>query len=269
VSELPPSPVTFELPIDRHLAVAVEQFMRSVTVPILADRSGEQLAHLGTGTLFDVSGKMFLVTAKHIFDGEDLDKIAIPESPRESKVHTLGSRAIFSLDDSSDREFDIVVSRLDVDAICNSIRANWRCLSFADTSTADEHGRFVICGYPSALITERTKSGYADLVATALIFYTNRIPVPNGAQAPVDERIDLFFRHEKESKSLTGESITSPKFQGISGASVWQTFPTPAGSIWTPQSALKVVGIQSGARHGDYLRAKSWDYVRETIRRAE
>jgi hypothetical protein len=262
-------PISAEAPLDPHLAQAVGQFLRPVTVPILVEREGDQLALLGTGTFFEYSGKIYLVTAKHVFNGEDLSKVAIPEGPKLRTVHILGDHEIYSPRDTRTAELDISVLRLDSKKIIDIVRSHWGCLTGEDTTAAQAEGQFVICGYPSALVVPEEKNDRIDFVSTLLIYYTNRIAVPAEAEPPVDPQVDLFFNHGPEGKTINSEPLVSPKFQGVSGASVWQIFPTAAGTIWTPRRALKVVGIQSGARHGAYLRAKSWDYVRATIRGAE
>jgi hypothetical protein len=51
---------------------AVERFAGTVTVPVLYEHKPDQVDQLGTGTFFDVTGRLLFVTAWHIFEANAL-----------------------------------------------------------------------------------------------------------------------------------------------------------------------------------------------------
>lgn len=40
-------------------------------------------------------------------------------------------------------------------------------------------------------------------------------------------------------------------------------------SVWTPESALQIIGIQSSFRKGQFIRAKSWEFVMAILRKID
>lgn len=250
--------------LDQHVADAVSRFMQRLALPILIER-GTRQELIGTGTLFDISGRIIIVTAKHIFVGEDLRAVAIPARPEGPKTDYIGGHRLIVHREKDGHSPDVCIIEVENETLARHIVNTWTVLKLEDTAEASADGRFVVCGFPSQLIEPIGASNSANLLGTLLAFYTNRIPPPSNALAPVNPELDLFFNHEGKVKLISGAPSDSPRFQGVSGASIWQILPAPQGSFWTPQSSLKVVGIQSTARHGDYLRGENWLHVRSLI----
>jgi hypothetical protein len=121
---------------------AVEQFTKQVTVPVLYD--GEEFDQIGTGTLFTLDDRLFLVTAAHLFDGADPANFSIP-NPTTTKLHTLGPYHLFRPKDDA---VDIaVLELLDKDTIEHA-RAGWRSLTLENIGIPSRDGLFALCGYP-------------------------------------------------------------------------------------------------------------------------
>ena len=78
---------------DKH--DAVDQFMRKVTVPIFCD-TPNGVDHIGTGTLFEIGDRYFLVTARHNFDNQEAKHFAIPNNPTDSDLHSLAASIYIS-----------------------------------------------------------------------------------------------------------------------------------------------------------------------------
>jgi hypothetical protein len=252
--------------LDQPVSQAHEEFLRLLTVPVLINREDGPVI-LGTGTLFEIETKIFLVTAKHIFDDEDCAKVAIPASPNDRTIAYLNDHKRYVPNDGDARELDICAIELRHAPLVDYVRGHWTCLTLDDTTTPASEGRFIVCGYPSALSSHKANGLDIDVVTKILAFYTNRIPAPPNAEPPVDDAIDIFLRHGSVNRSVDGEPTSSPRFHGVSGASIWQTLPK-SGGFWTPRSTLKVAGIQNANRYGEYLRATSWDSVGVLLRQA-
>lgn len=120
------------------------------------------------------------------------------------------------------------------------------------------------------LPSERAKP-FGSLIAGSLVTaYTERLPeVPEGAAIPVNSDLDLFFNYDVEALDVEGNPIATPHLRGTSGASVWAYREPEDMRVWSPESCLKIVGVQSSFLRGRYFRAKSWAAVMETMRQID
>ena len=76
--------------VDPNIMIAINEFTKQLTVPILYDNP-TILDQRGTGTLFTIAQRYFLVTASHLFDGKDLARFVIPSNPIwDPNPYTLG-----------------------------------------------------------------------------------------------------------------------------------------------------------------------------------
>jgi len=252
-------------PLDNEVRDALGAFMASVTVPILYDCETKGVHQVGTGTLFTLDGRLFLVTAAHLFDGLDperLGRFAIP-CRRTTQPWSLGS---YNLLKPKQSEFDVAVLELREDATIERAKASWRALVLANTATALLSGLFILCGFPK--VRER-RSGNT-ISGDRMTVFTARIPVPEAAEQPVHAALDLFFAYDEQSiDAIKKAPIPSLPLQGCSGASIWQYQAPSAGALWTPERCLKIVGVQSAYLPHQYFRAKSWAAVLEIMRQTD
>jgi hypothetical protein len=80
--------------IKEHEKEAIHSFLIHATLPILGivkveDRLEEAL--IGTGTLFKIIGRRFIVTANHTMDSFPIGDWLLPEGPREGRTRPLAS----------------------------------------------------------------------------------------------------------------------------------------------------------------------------------
>ena len=245
-------------------AEAIERFALHVTVPIfleVADSGGL----LATGTLFKVAGRSFLITARHIFDRvPDLTKLAYPENPLRGGLFTLGS---FTILRPNEAHIDVAAIELKSVETIMRLEANWQFLSLANVAAASVNtgeGAFFVSGYPESL-TKNEDGWTKGKLVTA---YTQRLAaVPAEAKQPVIPAIDLFFDYSREATSVTGKVIKTPELPGVSGASIWEL--RPVSGVWAPETATRVIGIQSAYFHSKYIRAKSWWAVAKVFDQAD
>lgn len=93
--------------IKEHQAWALDDFGFRVAVPLYC-AIGEDADHLATGTFVAVGEKCILLTAQHILDQCEAERIAIATSPEGSGLQTLGNLLIHRPIDLPGTEIDIV-----------------------------------------------------------------------------------------------------------------------------------------------------------------
>lgn len=235
-------------------ALAIEQFILNVTIPIFVETEGRAKLH-ATGTLFEIAGRQFIITARHIFeDLPDLTKMAFPENPRKGKLYTLGS---FRIAKPKQEHIDIAVMELQSEETIAKLKANWKFLRMENVelpSTASFDGVFFLSGYPTSL----TKIATDEVQSMIVTAYTQRISYDQiGEKYNANPELDLFFEYGHTATSITGEEIETPELRGLSGASVWEYKPNTS-TIWAPESNTRVVGVQSHYLHSKCFLAKNW-----------
>lgn len=252
------------MPVTRIEAEAIERFALHVTVPIFLE-VGDSGGLLATGTLFKIDGRSFLITARHIFDEvPDLTMLAYPENPLRGGLYTLGS---FTVLKPNEAYIDVAAVELKSPETIENLETNWQFLSLANVAAPSQvagDGAFFVSGYPESL-TKKDAGWTKGRLVTA---YTQRLPsVPAEAKEPVVPQLDLFFEYSREATSVSGEPIQTPELPGVSGASIWELRPVPG--VWAPESATRIVGIQSSYVHSKYIRGKSWWAVAKVLEQAD
>jgi hypothetical protein len=244
---------------DRQIMRAVERFAGTVTVPVLHEHKPDQVDQIGTGTLFDVEGRLLFVTAGHIFDEINPQDMVIP-STKTKELHGIGPYELFRPDIE---DIDIAVIELKHAPAIERARDGWRVLSLADTAEPSEEGHFILAGYPS----ERGTRVGGLLGGSLLTLHTERLAqLPRSVVTSASSDLDLFFRYEQEAETIDGKTMAVPKLPGCSGASMWEYREPPDMRFWNAEQCLHIVGVQSSYfdKKG-YFRVKRWSYVRAMI----
>lgn len=238
-----------QLPIPRREADAIQHFVADATLPILARN---QTSIWGTATLFNVVNRYFIVTAAHVLEVCSEDNWVFPTNRQRSPVlppigRTRRLPAIIS---------DVAVIEIVEASSIDTLRRGWRFLTF-DNVVLDPVGTvYFLAGYPQSIAVSTD-----DLVAGHLLTaFFKPISVPDYAEGPVEPAYDRFFIHSAVATGWDGGRLDSPRLQGVSGGSVWHCQPHEGG-IWLPERACRIFAVQSSARHGEYVRAKSWKAV--------
>jgi hypothetical protein len=253
-----------EPPIKPEIMRALGAFAASVAAPIVYDHEQNGGDQVGTGTLFTVDGRFFLVTAAHLFKFRGCD-------PGRFAIAGANTPLLWSIGRSNllipkDETFDVAVVELLEEATIERAKASWRILTLANTGPASSEGVFILCGFPS----ERAVRAGNLIRGSRIIAFTQRMTeAPADAEQPVHSALDLFFHYDSEGTQITGTEIATPKLGGCSGASIWE-YREPQGSpVWTPEQCLKIVGVQSAWLKGKYFRANSWAAVLEILRQTD
>lgn len=239
--------------------VALFHYAKTVSVPLVrfANDSFDHVAGIGTGSLYEKNERLFLVTARHVMDADNAHLFSIPQVHTGGKMFTLGDVNILRPDDKS---IDILVVEI-LDASHRvALKSGWTCLSQSDLSECPTDGDFYLFGFPFENLNIHANGVQSQPLA---LFTKRHAGIPMDAmdqREPVYSDVDLFFHHKKSGINLDGRSFNLPRLGGMSGCSVW-SYINPTDALWTPQSALKVVGVQSGFIENSYIRAKSWKWV--------
>ncbi len=124
---------------------AIQAFAANSVIQIFA----AGLVPLGTGTLFEVGERAFIVCARHLFDDMDgglLQSIAVPEGPRGAIVE-IAPVELFR-PSYGERHLDIALIELKDPDVIALLKRSWRFLSLSDVAEAPSSGQFVLSAYP-------------------------------------------------------------------------------------------------------------------------
>lgn len=255
-----------DFPFDGLERVALQEFMFRRTLPMFGTRGGRDVI-AGTGSLLSVGKLIFVVTASHVLDSIDHGSLAIPDGRLQAAVWPLREGTIFRLRSTTgDADFDVAVVHVRDDASIQRLRGAWGCLELSNIGRVPPPGTAcLISGFPeelSAVTLEEQTGGYV-MFATKIV-----AEPPRNAESPVHPEVDIFLEMGARGQDLrTGNVEEPPRLPGVSGASVWAYSPPGKEDVWSVESCLKVIGIQSGARHKSYIRAKSWQPIYEALKR--
>lgn len=250
--------------IKDHQRQALDTFGFRAAVPLFR-ANGEDADHLATGTFIAVAGKRILLTARHILDTCKPEDVAIATSPEGSSLRTLGNLVVHRPIDLHDSEIDIVgIEVLDQETI-NIIETGWRVIDMEIGDEANASGEVVLIGYPSATLSKMDMriTGRPSGIITALM---QNAPV--NSTPPVNPTLDLFLELPREAIIAGGLIVDIPHIGGMSGCAIWQLREPAEEELWLPDRALRLIGIQSSARPGNYFRGKRWAYIRNLLEQA-
>jgi len=237
----------------------VEQFMRSVTIPILYAHKDATYSVAG-GTLFTINGRYFVVTVRHLFDDLQPEHLAYPENRVKAQISTLGVSTIYKL---ATPEVDVAVVELRDEVTIKNLKAGWQFLTLDSVAPPSKNGLFALMGYPSKMSPQKGEW----VVASGVVVYSLRMEAPEDV-TDANHETDLFFQYGKTLFRDGTDEIDAPELQGTSGSSVWELVDNPGG-LWVPGKMVKVVGVQSAYKRGSYFRVVSWGSVAHLFRQID
>lgn len=236
---------------------AVRLTLNRCTVPVV-ETDGKQSAVLCTATPFEIGGRRLLVTAGH----------AIPALERAGRLGTPGDRGIYYWTPTARIWHAIDTAPYDVGIIEFESEEGWAPIKQRFTPlTLDnvyagqrENGRFVIAGFPAAAVDATLRSQVENPLLLGTDLYT-------GSDAQATRGIDFLLGYPDALYDQSWRPQPVPRLQGMSGASVWvlTTENRTAGGVWSPESTVKIAGIQVSAAHGRFLRVVNWAAVGRCI----
>ncbi len=209
-------------------------------LPVRAERGGN-LVQCGTGILFRVADKSFLVTARHVAEIELREGFSLfmARNADDPSPIRIAGRFVCGLGAE-----DVAVVELN-DAVVKSLGSR-RFLGFHDVEAVAylaPEGWYYVFGYPSCW-AEPKQIQERYLVYASVLY---RGPTDSWDDFDTNNHI-VFEMYGKEcNRRFDGEAAEHPQsLAGISGSGIWCTHITPndAGS-WCVDRA-RIVGIQTG-----------------------
>lgn len=247
-------------PALRNLMSALETHLSRVVVPILQDYPIKGLDQTGTGTLLEHGDRLYLLTARHTFDGVPAEQIKVPDNPYGPGLVALWPFEIIESEDDVD---DVIVLKLNKDCT-KRLRSAWTTIPLAQCADMDldEDHALAVAGYPS-------KAGVRDgnmIGGTFVVSYTDiMVEAPVGAEGPLRPTFDMFLRYEATGTRSDDIVMASPRMGGVSGAAIWDIKLPDVDSMWAPSTCLRLVGVQTDTKHFEYLRGLNWRIIRERL----
>ena len=252
--------------LDQNIVDAVLAFARNVTVPIFRLNSSG-CDHIGTGSFFRIRNRYFLVTAAHVVEGFESDEIAVPSAnKRNAQIQRVGGSSLYKPPQSESNLLDLAVLEIIEPSTISAIRSGWQMLGLENVGETENSEFFVSIGYPSEIAKLNGKKFQFNILG---IISKHLESVPENAALPVDPRIDMFFELSNSSFDIKGNPVTPPPLQGASGCSIWAISGEKDTKIWLPSNAMRIVGIQSSAANGNFIRGKNWFYLRKIFERID
>jgi hypothetical protein len=240
---------------------AIKAFLVRSTVPLIFeadDVSGVQ----GSGCLFDLDGCLFFVTAGHVLKDVDPQKLGVPFRIYGSEIFTLGTGLVGW---SQIEAFDIAAYRVDDKDTAIALRESFLVLGPANVGAPlPDSDHYVVVGYPGETVKKNGRElRPSDLTQLHTSSYWGDVIGPRGEH-------DLFLKLRRHSHSLWGQVTVVPDLRGLSGGPVWQVCESTT-SIWTPESALRLVGLQVSCDPGGarYMRILRWEVVEAVLRKLD
>jgi hypothetical protein len=249
-----------------HERSAVHKFLIQVTLPIIIEEDG-QFGIAGTGTLFKIADRHFLISAAHILDSYGPEEWAFGTTPGRGLIKTFGQAEFVRTKDPS---ADICIAELKSPQAIDDLEKGWRFLTLDNVWLPDlSSDAALLCGFPSA----KARFDGKDLNGRLLLCRSNLLPTPPDIKdsEPITKGLDFFIGFENPVNEITGENVATLDIEGVSGSSLWAYRRTgwDNRAVWSPEHVLKVIGIQSAYMKKEYLRGKSWGVILKMLTEIE
>jgi len=247
--------------INEHQRQALNEFGFRAAVPLFC-ALGEDADHLATGTFIGVGEKCFLLTARPILDECEAEHIAIATSPEGSGLRTLGNLLIHKPIDQPGTEINIVGIEIQDEKTIDIVEAGWRMVDMGIGDEANDSDEVVLIGYPSATL-DKANIRITGRPASIIIALVQEIP--SDATPPINPTLHLFLELPREAIDPAGEIVDIAPIGRMCGCAIWQLRELADDELWSPDRALRLVGVQTSARSGSYFRGKRWTYVHNLL----
>ncbi len=239
------------MPASRPELAALEHYLAEAAVPIFYDLNGDQPEARGTGALLDLGDRLLLVTAAHVMESRDIMKFSSPWNRKTGEGATWGDAGLL-LPRSSDTH-DVAIVELQFPATVEAFRKNYRCLTLDRIGMPTLGATHVLAGYPAEL----TKATADRVDQSPFAYFSAMLPELPPEAKNLNPTWDCFFALESEGDMLSGDPCDTPDLRGVSGCVVWELSACD-GPLWTPQTALKAIGVQFSAKRDAWFRASNW-----------
>lgn len=245
--------------LSREQLRSIEQYLARTVFPIVSEvEEGTKLC--GSGCFYRSEDDTFLVSAAHVFDGIDFDNSGIPEEPAtDCRIMSFDSLDIYRPDDPA---LDVAILKLREGVFREEVAPRWNILAAEQVQSEwqAKDAEYLLAGHPIANVA---LVGNKIVPQSHFQLYTQHYAGNvDGGRTPVD----FFMRHSRTVNNAADESVELFPLEGASGSPVW-LLSEPEDGVWTPQKQLHLCGVQISYKANHYIRAQSWVFVDEMIRR--
>ncbi|MBU4566555.1 MAG: hypothetical protein KMY53_00045 [Desulfarculus sp.] len=234
-------------------------------IPLLFYSTKDQaLGIAGTGSMFDLDGRIFLITAAHVFDDHKIEDIGVPVLNKNNmalvqndvggKSYILEGRTIIALGSGIVRlhgKIDIALIEIENYEVILQLKDTYELLGYDCFEYIKRKESVIIAGFPISLVEK-----YAGRMIPKILYFETEI-IPPPPQEECADTIELyhFFMGYDEIEEINKGSIDPLDLQGISGGAIWQIDPrVPRDRLWTAARAMKLIGVERSARKGKFIR---------------
>lgn len=216
------------------------------TVPIVAEQDGILRQH-GTGTLFRIAQRYFVVTAAHVLEEareHDVTLRILEKEPGTKLMQIVGDFQCIRPKHGKDI-FDLAVRELDQEML--EFLAGYRFVNLLDIDTTQNvaNDLYFVCGFPTKLARE-ARVGEPGLRLTRFFALTYPHQGATDELPNFDSRCHILLdARRKFAVELVGSGPMPDCLEGISGCGIWKTNLLPVGrEKWTP-AAARIIAVQT------------------------
>ncbi|MCF8033952.1 MAG: hypothetical protein K9K66_14190 [Desulfarculaceae bacterium] len=251
--------------LDQIYRELVQKRLNSVCVPLAYEIDGQESSVVrGTGSLFDLDGHIFLITAEHVLQGVNFNKIGVPvydpvrpisvnvdENGKPyylegASIATLGKGEIHSIE-----SIDLAFCELLNEKVISVLRENYIFLGYDCLGEPTRQGNIVVAGWANSLAVK-----VGNRTAQKLFYFETQLThTPEKTdQMEAIEPYDFFMPYD-EIEEIGGAPREAFNLHGISGGAVWQIDPAiPRDRLWTAGRAMKFVGVEKSVLKGQFIK---------------
>jgi hypothetical protein len=220
----------------------------------------------GTGTLFDVDGRKFLVTAAHVFDKAESEDYALAIVTGD---HRAGGSGLIPISGNWWRTpniADVAIVEIAADQFIGH-DINFLTLDSVHTDDDIADGWFYVHGYPA--VESNLSRDWATLAVTS---FTCRTSLYHGSTSSLDGYNDDYHVLLSLSKSTLVHSDDDSKakapesLKGISGSSIWQGYSCDSVADDWCVERVKIAAVQTCTYRDDQIiRGTRWNLIAAVI----
>lgn len=236
-----------------------EQYVFQRTLPIVT-RTGQSRG-IGTGTLFEAEGHLFLITAGHVADEcAKAESVTIPSGLASRRARTVGPVRRLGVA-SEGLDLDVAALLLLDEDLTGLLRSKMGVMTADDIAPVPASTEwFYVAGYPSVYVDAVEDDVATGMAVTVASEYVGDPPPKTSPET------HFLLRHSLTGKDAAGAPVQGPALGGISGATVWAFDLSRDEQLdWTARGALRAVAVQTHYYRGRYIRSTRWRVVAESL----